>query len=98
MFSDFDSSYDDSFLGLNKPKAEVKAEVIATVDETELLYSEDGRVMKNLDHVVFGDMPKMLNGIRFLSLEYPLDVINEMDIFKMRIANPVSFLYARKME
>ena len=59
-------------------------------EQEGLLVSDDGRVMKNLDHVVFEKLPRMLNGIRFLSLEYPLDVIDDMDVFKMRIANPVS--------
>ena len=86
---DFDSSYDDSFLGLNKPKT--KSENMTTIEDSAsgLFYTDEGRVMKNLDHVIFEDMPKMMNGIRFLSLNHPHDVIDEMDVFKMRIANPV---------
>ena len=60
-------------------------------EQEGLLLSDDGRVVKNLDHVMFEKLPKMLNGIRFLSLEHPLDItdIGDMDVFKMRIANPV---------
>ena len=91
VYLDFDDSYDDSILGLNKGIKKAEVEVKEEKEQEGLLLSDDGRVVKNLDHVMFEKLPKMLNGIRFLSLEHPLDItdIGDMDVFKMRIANPV---------
>ena len=66
-----------------------KAEETAEVQSKGLFFSDQGRMERNLDHVIFEDLPKLANGIRFLSLDCPLDVINDLDVFKMRIANPV---------
>ena len=53
-------------------------------------FTENGRVFENLDHIEFEKMDKLVNGIRLLSMCDVEDVVDDKELFKMKIASPVS--------
>ena len=58
--------------------------------EEEGTFSEDGRVFQNLDHIKFDHMANLVNGVKLLALKDANDLLDDRDLFKMRIADPVS--------
>ena len=57
--------------------------------EDEGTFTDDGRVFQNLDHVKFEHMANLVNGIKLLTLKDASELLDERDLFKMRIADPV---------
>ena len=86
-FSDFDESHDDHMLMMLNKKPE-PIQVIKI--EEEGTFSEDGRVFQNLDHIKFDHMANLVNGVKLLALKDANDLLDDRDLFKMRIADPVS--------
>ena len=69
--------------------------------KAESSYTEDGRIFKNLDHVEFDKLPKLINGIRILALDNSNHLMDEKETFKLRIADPVrimKFLFVIKTD
>ena len=58
--------------------------------EEEGTFSEDGRVFQNLDHIKFDHMANLVNGVKLLALKDANELLDDRDLFKMRIADPVS--------
>ena len=53
-------------------------------------FTENGRVFENLDHIEFEKLDKLVNGIRLLSKCDMEEFIEDKELFKMKIASPVS--------
>ena len=85
---DFDESHDDHMLQMLNKKADPPQ---AVKIEEEGTFSEDGRVFQNLDHIKFEQMANLVNGVKLLALKDANDLVDERDLFKMRIADPVCF-------
>ena len=83
---DFDSTDDENFLKIIKAEATgEKSDVsVVSVKETKKL-----EPLVDPEKVYFDKLQSFQNGIRILSLQDPEDMINEYDLFKVRIANPV---------